>query len=48
MLRNADQFLQAGFDDFATKTIAALTTIEVNENFPLLNLESILAPSPNW
>jgi membrane-associated protease RseP (regulator of RpoE activity) len=45
---NADQFLQAGFDDFAARTTATLTNIEVSEDFPLLSLVSMIAPSPDW
>tara|TARA_B100000809_G_scaffold215722_1_gene221044 strand:- start:43 stop:993 length:951 start_codon:yes stop_codon:yes gene_type:complete len=45
---NADQFLQADFDDFAARTTATLTNIEVSEDFSLLSLVSMIAPSPDW
>ncbi|MFT5245117.1 MAG: hypothetical protein ACI8QQ_003065 [Psychroserpens sp.] len=45
---NADQFLQAGFDDFAARTTATITNIEVSEDFSLLSLVSMIAPSPDW
>jgi hypothetical protein len=45
---NADQFLQAEFDEFAPRTFATLMEIEVSEDYPLLSLVSMIAPSPDW
>ncbi|WP_204346558.1 spondin domain-containing protein [Psychroserpens algicola] len=45
---HADQFLQAAFDDFAPRTTATLSNIEVSEDFPLLSLAAMIAPSPDW
>ena len=48
MAGDADQFLQVGFDDFAARTTATLSNIEVSSNFALLSLVSMIAPSPDW
>ncbi|WP_460219463.1 spondin domain-containing protein [Psychroserpens sp. MEBiC05023] len=45
---NADQFLQAGFEEFAPRTSATLMEITVSEDYPLLSLLSMIAPSPDW
>lgn len=45
---NANQFLQASFDQFAPRTSATLNNITVSETYPLLSLVSMIAPSPDW
>ena len=45
---NADQWLQADFDIFDALGSATLTTVTVSEDFPLLTLVSMIAPSPDW
>jgi hypothetical protein len=45
---NADQWLQADFDMFDALGSATLTTVTVSEDFPLLTLVSMIAPSPDW
>ncbi len=45
---DADQFLQTDFQDFAPRTSAVLMNIEVSEDYPLLSLLSMIAPSPDW
>lgn len=45
---DANQFLQASFQDFAPRTSATLMDIEVSENYPMLSLLSMIAPSPDW
>lgn len=45
---NADQYLQAPFDDFAPRTFATHMNIEVSEDYPLLSLLAMIAPSPDW
>jgi hypothetical protein len=44
----ADQWLQQGFAPFAAISSAALVDIEVTEDFPLVTLVSMVAPSPDW
>lgn len=44
----ADQWLQQGFSPFAAISSATLSDIEVSEDFPLLTLVSMVAPSPDW
>lgn len=44
----ADQWLQQGFTPFAAISSATLTDIEVSEDYPLLTLVSMVAPSPDW
>jgi hypothetical protein len=46
---NADQWLQQAFNspNIATSS-ATLVNIEISENFPLLTLVSMIAPSPDW
>ena len=45
---NADQWLQEPFSPFAAISSATLTNITVTEDFPLLSLASMIAPSPDW
>lgn len=45
---NADQWLQQGFAPFAAISSATLVDIEVTEDFPLVTLVSMVAPSPDW
>lgn len=45
---NADQWLQQGFSPFAAISSATLENVTVSENFPLLSLVSMIAPSPDW
>lgn len=45
----ADQWLQQGFSPtFGAIGTASLGTITVSENYPLLTLVSMIAPSPDW
>ncbi len=45
----AHQYLQQGFMPFAGNgSTATLTNVSVNENFPLITLVSMVAPSPDW
>jgi len=44
---NADQWLQQSFSNGALGS-ATLSGIEVSEDFPLLSLVSMIAPSPDW
>lgn len=45
---SADQWLQQGFAPFNAISSATLTDVEVSENYPLLTLVSMVAPSPDW
>lgn len=45
---NANQWLQQGFAPFAAISSATLMTVEVNEDYPLLSLITMIAPSPDW
>lgn len=45
---NADQLLQDGFSPFAAISSAGFTDVSVDENFPLITLVSMVAPSPDW
>lgn len=45
---DADQLLQDGFDPFAAISSAGFTDVSVDENFPLITLVSMVAPSPDW
>ena len=45
---NADQWLQKAVDPFDALGSATLTTVTVSEDFPLLSLVSMIAPSPDW
>lgn len=44
---NADQLLQDGFPDGAIST-AGFSGILISEDFPLITLVSMVAPSPDW
>jgi len=44
---NADQWLQQGFSGGALGT-STLYNIEISEDYPLLTLISMIAPSPDW
>ncbi|WP_298556129.1 spondin domain-containing protein [uncultured Algibacter sp.] len=46
---NADQYLQQAFSPFAgNNSVSTLTNISVSEDFPLITLVSMVAPSPDW
>ncbi|OIQ29730.1 MAG: hypothetical protein BM564_05870 [Bacteroidetes bacterium MedPE-SWsnd-G2] len=45
---DADQWLQQGFSPFAAISSATLEDVTVSEDFPLLSLVSMIAPSPDW
>lgn len=46
---NADQYLQQGFSPFAgNNSTAAINSVSVSEDFPLITLVSMVAPSPDW
>ncbi|GAA4955437.1 hypothetical protein GCM10023314_31470 [Algibacter agarivorans] len=46
---NADQYLQQGFSPFAgNNSNATINNVTVSENFPLITLVSMVAPSPDW
>lgn len=45
---NADQWLQQGFSPFGAISTATISNITVSEDFPLLSLASMIAPSPDW
>jgi hypothetical protein len=46
---NADQYLQQGFSPFAgNNSNSTLSNVTVSENFPLITLVSMVAPSPDW
>ena len=45
---NADQWLQEGFSPFAAISSATIMDILVSEDFPLLSVVSMVAPSPDW
>ena len=44
----ADQWLQQGFAPFAAISSATLVDVEITEDYPLLTLVSMVAPSPDW
>lgn len=44
----ANQWLQKAFSPHAAISSASLTNVEVHEDFPLLTLVSMVAPSPDW
>ncbi|WP_353779521.1 spondin domain-containing protein [Winogradskyella sp. 3972H.M.0a.05] len=44
----ADQWFDEDFSPFAAISGASLTGVEVSEDFPLLTLASMIAPSPDW
>ena len=45
---NANQWLQQSFAPFAAISSSTLMDVELNEDFPLLTLVSMIAPSPDW
>ncbi|WP_299523012.1 spondin domain-containing protein [Winogradskyella sp.] len=45
---NAGQWLQQEFAPFAAISTATLSDITVSQDFPLLTLVSMIAPSPDW
>ncbi|MGB5419475.1 spondin domain-containing protein, partial [Algibacter sp.] len=46
---NADQYLEQPFSPFAgNNSVSTLTNVTVNEDFPLITLVSMVAPSPDW
>jgi len=46
---NADQYLQQGFAPFAgNNSVSTLNDVTVSEDFPLITLVSMVAPSPDW
>ncbi len=46
---NADQYLQQGFSPFSgNNSNASISNVSVNEDFPLITLVSMVAPSPDW
>ena len=45
---NAQQWLQQSFSPFAAISSATLSDIVVSEDYPLLTLVSMIAPSPDW
>lgn len=44
----AEQWLQQSFSPFAAISSATLSDITVSDDFPLLTLVSMIAPSPDW
>ena len=44
----ADRWLQEPFSPFAAISTATMTDILVSEDFPLLSLAAMIAPSPDW
>lgn len=45
---NADQWLHEGFSPFAAISSATIMDILVSEDFPLISVVSMVAPSPDW
>ena len=45
---DAEQWLQASFPTFAAISTATLSDIVVSEDYPLLTVLSMIAPSPDW
>ncbi len=45
---NAEQWLNQSFSPFAAISSATLSNVVVSEEFPLLTLVSMIAPSPDW
>lgn len=45
---DAEQWLEQSFAPFAAISSATLTDITVSEDFPLLTVLSMIAPSPDW
>jgi len=49
MAGNADQYLEQGFSPFAgNNSNSTLSNVTVSENFPLITLVSMVAPSSDW
>jgi len=47
--KNTDQYLQQGFAPFAgNNSVSTLNDVTVSEDFPLITLVSMVAPSPDW
>jgi len=45
----ADQLLQDGFSPFAgNNSVGEFTSVTISEDFPLITLVSMVAPSPDW
>ena len=45
---NAEQWLEQSFSPFAAISSATLVDVVVSEDYPLLTLVSMIAPSPDW
>ncbi len=45
---NAEQWLNQSFSPFAAISSATLSNVVVSDEFPLLTLVSMIAPSPDW
>ncbi|MFP4846391.1 spondin domain-containing protein [Winogradskyella sp. PE311] len=45
---NAEQWLSKSFSPFAAISTATLSDISISEEYPLLTLVSMIAPSPDW
>lgn len=45
---DAEQWFQQGFSPFAAISSATLTDVVISEDYPLLTLLSMIAPSPDW
>ncbi|MDP5082310.1 MAG: spondin domain-containing protein [Winogradskyella sp.] len=45
---NAEHWLQEPFSPFAAISSATLTDVVVSEDYPLITLVSMIAPSPDW
>ncbi|EPR74421.1 F-spondin precursor [Winogradskyella psychrotolerans RS-3] len=45
---DAEQWLSTTFDDYAAISSATLVDVILSEDFPLLTLTSMIAPSPDW
>lgn len=48
LANNADQWLEQPFNPNNENGIATLMNVQVSEDFPLLTLTSMIAPSPDW
>ncbi|MDT0559438.1 spondin domain-containing protein [Ichthyenterobacterium sp. W332] len=45
---NADQWIQRSVNPFAAIATATINNLEIDEDYPLLTLASMIAPSPDW
>jgi len=45
---NAEQWFQESIDPFAAIASATLSNVVISEDYPLLTLASMIAPSPDW